>query len=470
MLVQSLSRRRITVALFLAVTVGLFGLALYAWQKGRQRLQIGKAIETGRLNAHWSYHGPAWLANCITEERVDTYGEWLIESLHLFTRMDDLYLNDHSPSDPTKAPDSLRVFGGSELRELMVYLPSIDPGWKHLATMRHLEGLDPFSDTFQDDWLLTLESCRRLKAVNLKQATITSQGLQVVRNWPQLTELSLESSRVDDAGLVALESLTELQNLDLSNTSITDDGLKSLSRLLALERLSLANTRITGRQLSELSKLPKIKFLDLRGTQVDDAALESLANLQKLQALRLGGTRASGRILTRLSSSRTLEVLDVSDLPVSDAEFAALRPAANLKAIDLGGTRVTAQSLATLREFPKLESLHLTGKFIDDAAVSEIVRIPSLQILTLRDTSVTPNAFASFNRLANLKLLVLKNKTMLAEVGSKQAAAAWKFNFYIDYPQGTSMHISEHPDAYFRLPFANQKVFFRNREEFKKVF
>ena len=75
-----------------------------------------------------------------------------------------------------------------------------------------------------------LKGLVNLKELAVEDATITDDGLKVVRSFPRLEILDvLRDQNISDAGLAALAGLVNLRQLSLRGTPINGSGLAHLS-------------------------------------------------------------------------------------------------------------------------------------------------------------------------------------------------------------------------------------------------
>ena len=103
----------------------------------------------------------------------------------------------------------------------------------------------------------------------------------MLRARTDVVVLQMANADVTDETLQLLIEMTQLRELDLNNSQVSDAGLAALARLPALERLRLANTRITNEGFNEyLATSSTLVELDLRGTSV---AKESVTRWRKAQ-------------------------------------------------------------------------------------------------------------------------------------------------------------------------------------------
>jgi len=69
-------------------------------------------------------------------------------------------------------------------------------------------------------------------AVGLRDLPTTDADLELLRDLPDLRQLSIRRTNVTDAGLEHLKGLKHLEYLGLEGTNVTDEGVKKLQRAL----------------------------------------------------------------------------------------------------------------------------------------------------------------------------------------------------------------------------------------------
>ena len=104
----------------------------------------------------------------------------------------------------------------------------------------------------------------RAVAVGLNSTSITDRELMLLKDLPQLEELSLRDTEISDLGLPNLAGLRALKKLDLSSTSLSDSALNHLKALAGLQSLDLSHTLVEGPGLTALAPLAQLRELNLR--------------------------------------------------------------------------------------------------------------------------------------------------------------------------------------------------------------
>ncbi len=98
-------------------------------------------------------------------------------------------------------------------------------------TIEKIEALLPIKE--QITWL------------DLGKTGFQDSWLSTVKQFPNLTRLTLSNNAITDAGIIQLDSFEHLESLNLHTTAVSDAGLKVLARLTSLRRLYVWQTKIT---------------------------------------------------------------------------------------------------------------------------------------------------------------------------------------------------------------------------------
>jgi Leucine Rich repeat len=216
----------------------------------------------------------------------------------------------------------------------------------------------------------------------LGSQNVSDDDLRCLEAFPNLSELSVESTAISDAGLVHIAKLKHLRTLRLSRTRITDAGLKTIGGLHELRDLYLLQTAISDVGLAEVGKLENLRVLWLGSTRITDAGvtrIDKLANLALLNLSETTVTDASARTLKRFPRLRGLWL---SATAISDIGLKEIGDLHNLTVLDLGGTHVTDSGLQKLAGLKKLERLVVAQTKVTANGVKQLQRsLPRTQIL-----------------------------------------------------------------------------------------
>jgi len=199
---------------------------------------------------------------------------------------------------------------------------------------------------------------KRIKDINLNHnAQATDETMKLVARCREITDLSLENTRVGDDGMAAIEGLPKLEWLNLFQTEITDESAPSLATLPNLQHLPIGGTGITNAGLPKLYTLSKLQYLGLRGTAITDKGLTGIQQLKQLTGLHLGQTGITDQGLPHLAELTELKKLWLHDIPITMAPLEQLL--GNLKKLEhlyIQRTHLTIGEVKSLRKnFPQCE-------------------------------------------------------------------------------------------------------------------
>lgn len=271
-----------------------------------------------------------------------------------------------------------------------------------------------------------------VEAVQFEERDTKDRDLTVLKELPELKDVSVWGPSVTDAGLAHVAAIPKLRGLALTDTRVTADGLRQLSQANELVYLALHGASVTDATLAHLDKLPKLAYLQLIRTSVtdnglalvgalrhlrevdlyeapsvSDAGLEKLRDLCDLEALRLLGTSVTDQGLEHVGQLERLRVLHLQGHPITDAGLAELRNLTRLTSLSLNGTAVNDTGLAHLAQFRELEDLDLSHTKASDAGLEHLRDLSKLRILRLHGTAVTDAGLAHLYSLKALQFLEL---------------------------------------------------------------
>lgn len=148
--------------------------------------------------------------------------------------------------------------------------------------------------TFGDKEMKYLLPLTKLKRLNLYQSNIGDESLKLLKNFPELEMIPMGETRVTDAGLKHLAELTQLDYIGLRGNNVTDAGLVHLKKLTNLTGLTLQESKVTGAGMAHLAPLTKLQSLRLQKTALTDEGMESLHVLKQLRYVNISGCEMVG--------------------------------------------------------------------------------------------------------------------------------------------------------------------------------
>ena len=147
-------------------------------------------------------------------------------------------------------------------------------GW--LSSLNRLRKFELSGCRVSGVGLVHINNPGQLDCLDLSSTLLNDDTIDVIKRFPNLTNLSLWETKVTDAGLRHLLSCDSLQSIDLASTRVTDKGIQLLIELQELQSLSLHNTRCTDGCKDSLLRLPKLKEVEFGDDQVSPSTVEQL--------------------------------------------------------------------------------------------------------------------------------------------------------------------------------------------------
>ena len=187
-------------------------------------------------------------------------------------------------------------------------------------------------------------------SLNLSKTAATDESLTVLEEFPKLTDLSLDNTRVTDLGVARISGLSRLVSLGLDgDKDVGDSGMEAISRLKELQYLSIWHTQVTDRGAEALSKLPKLTQLTAGGTKISDRGLAAFEGSTTMTGLVLQRCPITDRAMKSIATMPNISRLALTETQLSDVGIAELSGLAHLAEISLSNTSVTPTGLAELK-------------------------------------------------------------------------------------------------------------------------
>jgi hypothetical protein len=149
------------------------------------------------------------------------------------------------------------------------------------------------------EWNELSDGCAALKVLEVANAELPDDALQVVAALPNLTRLKL-GAPIGDAGAAHLAAAQQLEVLNLPAADLTDAGLALLATLPRLQLLRFKSPRVSDAGLSHVAGMPSLRFLHLIDVPVTDAGLAHLHAMTWLESFYLDGGRCTDEGLSAL--------------------------------------------------------------------------------------------------------------------------------------------------------------------------
>jgi internalin A len=313
---------------------------------------------------------------------------------------------------------------------------------KHLAKLNHLRILHAPGNLTQGG-LNEIVKIKSLKGLHIATSSqLTDNSLALLRQLPELEQLTLFEGRFTDQALATVASLPRLNYLFLngpfSNKAMSqlsksaslkilrihtpdfgDEGMRSLAQIRQLERLDVHwMERVTDRGVSAFANHQSLKLLDVYMCNLSNASLKTLGSIASLEHLQLpwrGLTDDGLRQLAGIKNLKSLQVGTSSMSPLTDRGMQAIAQLSTLEELLVGGKGITDEGMAQLARLDHLRDLHVAEAGITDGALRAVSGMKSLENLTFRTSAFSrqPERFftvAGINQLnqrTDLKAIVL---------------------------------------------------------------
>jgi len=121
-----------------------------------------------------------------------------------------------------------------------------------------------------------------LRWLDLDGCEVGNEVISVLKSFPQLSKLNLDSTKVDGRGFADLAQLKTVSSLSLAdNKQISDYDMPQLAKMQQLVTLDLSNTKVTPAGLRSLKNLKNLKNLWLCGINLDTHAIQAISAFKK---------------------------------------------------------------------------------------------------------------------------------------------------------------------------------------------
>lgn len=228
-----------------------------------------------------------------------------------------------------------------------------------------------------------LKPLRKLQLLHINDGRMTDAGLSVLRNMPDMRDLSLwRCRRLTGKGLKNLSGMKQLRRLDLRRSdAIADDGMPHLAGLTQLEILDISILpRVTDKGFGRLKSLSKLRMLGLAGTGIRN--LRVLRNFKRLESLSVPKEIGDDQLphVGRLTGLQRLS-LEVCD-GITDKGVKQLEPLKQLDWLDLHRTQVSDRGIESLKKLPRLRYVQLQHTRVTAEGVDDLRReLPKCEIV-----------------------------------------------------------------------------------------
>ena len=278
-----------------------------------------------------------------------------------------------------KAPSCSLVFQTAQvarITEWLGYLDSFHLGWSSAGAWREVQATLAVLDL----------NC-------LKGVINTGDLKSIVRRFPALHTLNLQTSIISNSSIRGLSSLSNLRELDVSGCPAIDaKGLKTLPK--NLETLRVGNWKDEA-------------------ADADSIVLSAARRCTRLRSLHIScwKTITDAAVMEIANKCVDLESFDLSFAEITDEAIIHLSQKCDLKEVEIGSCKnlTDASVLALAKHCPRLKKLDISSiKGLTNASILALSRCDSLQCLNLNGVeNVTDSSIIPFVTRRGLHLLEL---------------------------------------------------------------
>jgi serine/threonine protein kinase/WD40 repeat protein len=278
--------------------------------------------------------------------------------------------------------------------------------------------------------------------LNLKDAPVTDEGLQIVATLPKLRSLLIGARQVSDAGLKSLARSPSLTLLEVQELPMSPPVVQALTALQGLQELTFRGGPVGDTQVPTLSELKRLRFLNFYQTELSQAGLKqmqaalpqtriaytarptptpvvenltdsrifTLRNAQgMIMSVTLYGPQASPEILAQLVTLKQLQKLEIKQAALSAEAAKQLAALEWLREVKLDQVKMAPEDLLAACQLPSLRRLDLCETGISDELLAKVELAPGLSELSIRreEQTVTDQGIESLLPLPNLTSLQL---------------------------------------------------------------
>ncbi len=378
-------------SMLILMTVTAVGLAVYRGYAVpyRQQHEAGKALAGKGATLEWRPLRPVWLVKVLSlaidevvlQDCIAVHGEYSqigdkdLANLRHMPRLERLYLAGTKVTD-----EGLRHVEGLEhLKRLSLWGTQItDEGLRPVGRLRALEALDihQVASFFVFGSRTCKDKLDLRRASQNRQGKLTAKSLTHLVDTPELRELYF-SFLVDDEALLHLGRCRRLKLQTLVLRDVTEAGLCQLPTFPDLERLTILKADAGTDGLTHLAALPKLRRLSMTDVRGDPGGWEAFGALSRLEKLVMIDCSIDDEGLQGISRLERLESLSLEGPTINDANVACLAKMPNLLELHLVGGDVSSDALRELKSLPRLSKLTLGPNF-DDEAVRWLLEMKSL--------------------------------------------------------------------------------------------
>lgn len=250
---------------------------------------------------------------------------------------------------------------------------------------------------------------REIVVIDLSGANVSDADLDELLSLKWLRDLRLDKNPITKAGLERLKGFTQLEELSIRETPITEAEAAAFRTAMPECWITWSADRLVNAMINEHYQWPaavnalggSVKrdaagdIVEVRVPRVTDEALKILGDLAQLRVLNILGGEPESRLkitdegLTHLSRLTQLEAIDINWSNITDAGVARLAQFQELKSLWLNGTKITNEGIKYLKRLRNLRQLGLQKTAISDACVESLKEIRTLEYLQIEGNGIS---------------------------------------------------------------------------------
>lgn len=230
--------------------------------------------------------------------------------------------------------------GLTGLEELSLAFTAVsDAGLEHLAGLTSLRMLGLSATQCTGTGFKHLRAIRGLTNVNFHFTPMTDEGLKEIVATGVSERLWFVHTQFTDAGVACLADLKNLRICGLGSKAEGSSGaaVAVLKNLPQLEDLSLEDNQADSRGIGHATEIRTLRRLDLSyAPQADDECLRRVAAMPALEEFKVAGaSRVTAAGVLALAESKSLKKITLGQMKQVAADIEALRKQRpNLEVID----------------------------------------------------------------------------------------------------------------------------------------
>ena len=294
-----------------------------------------------------------------------------------------------------KSLEMLKALPEVETLNLRRNLKFTDQAVALFAEFPKLQTLRILYNGFSPTSLFGLGKLKSVRVLDLRGLQVGDDTLLFVSRLENLEEIRIRSETVTNSGIEQLQKCKKLKIIELQDASISFGCAENFKEMENLRFLRLFRCPQFGAEaISELGVLTNLETLELRDMSCSNEALQSLKPLTQLTTVEFSELKGvdSATVIEVLRSYPKLESIRMFAMPIDDsvAEFLATVP--GLKSVALPATGITDKGLDALTALQNLATLDIHGnkELITPQGAKVLSKFKNLRRLILPETLDNP--------------------------------------------------------------------------------